>query len=741
MKSLIKKLLNESLVAEFYGKKVIEPITKRFGDASDDMINKLAVAFLFRQWFGDVMTYQSKQEFDGKFQEWYNLNIGELIKTREFVDNKPLAEKYLDAYVNNIVSLGDAAKPFSFKNIEGTFVDLVNNNNWVKDEGGLANSNNIYKPNSDDILYEDDDVLILNTDTKAKCVMYGRGESWCITKPDLNYYNTYRLSYGATPYFVLQKNVKGDEHKFVIMNYGRGGYAIADRSNSGNRSGGQNQTMGWYQIEQELPNLSGLERYFPYREISDDERKYAELLENIKANYSDEYGFNDADDSLQKVIDKYSNNLVINGARITSGDFIRDLAANRMDFSVKQIKSLRKETVDSLIESGYFVNKYISESDYSDVFSQTQINRIIKLKIDNDSILHDFLIGKLPENLYKEYFRLRLEGHNTSKTASYSTLISEKSLDPNEVDVVKKLFPDAKISTDRFDLTTGHDLYTAIYIDPRIANSPEGRRNLGELDNFSIYRLLETHPELIKYLGKLPEFQRISDWRLTEIINSAPKYYKGILDAITDEVRKQKLIESVMYGDFLPYFIRDGVITIDTPEKFKNVKYSLFSRGKGKSFVYKPELLKFVDARDYELSELLINQPTLFKYLDYKLDDMSNYDLSDIISKNPKTLQYIPERRIDEMSEYTIYTTIYKNPKLAPLLVKKINMGYVIDLLSNVPKSIPQMPESTIRQLTKYDMISILTYNKKNKKEQYKYLEPIIDANMPQDKEYILSRI
>jgi hypothetical protein len=68
-------------------------------------------------------------------------------------------------------------------------------------------------------------------------------------------------------------------------------------------------------------------------------------------------------------------------------------------------------------------------------------------------------------------------------------------------------------------------------------------------------------------------------------------------------------------------------------------------------------------------------------------------------------------------------------------------MGYVIDLFSNVPKSIPQMPENIIRQLTKYDMVSILTYNKQNKKEQYKYLEPIIDANMPQDKEYILSRI
>jgi hypothetical protein len=43
-KIVIKNMLRESLVVEFYGKKIIEPITKRFNDSSDDMINKLAIA-------------------------------------------------------------------------------------------------------------------------------------------------------------------------------------------------------------------------------------------------------------------------------------------------------------------------------------------------------------------------------------------------------------------------------------------------------------------------------------------------------------------------------------------------------------------------------------------------------------------------------------------------------------------------------------------------------------------------
>jgi hypothetical protein len=70
MDRLIKKLLKESLMLEFYGKNVIEPITKRFNDSSDDMINKLGIAFLFKQFFGDIMQYKTKQDFDEVFFIW-----------------------------------------------------------------------------------------------------------------------------------------------------------------------------------------------------------------------------------------------------------------------------------------------------------------------------------------------------------------------------------------------------------------------------------------------------------------------------------------------------------------------------------------------------------------------------------------------------------------------------------------------------------------------------------------------
>lgn len=118
MNSIIKKLLRESLVVEFYGKRVIEPITKRFNDNSDDMINKLGIAFLFKSFFGDIMQYKTKEQFEQMFNKWYEGMLSEFVKTKDFTDNKPLAKKYLDAYINNIVSLGDSARPFSFRNLE-----------------------------------------------------------------------------------------------------------------------------------------------------------------------------------------------------------------------------------------------------------------------------------------------------------------------------------------------------------------------------------------------------------------------------------------------------------------------------------------------------------------------------------------------------------------------------------------------------------------------------------------------
>jgi len=392
MKRYIKKLLREGLLLtenSLYGRKIIDGVTKKIGDSSDDTLNKIAIAGLYRNVFGNVQQLKSKELLDKVFDGWYNTTIEKMVKTSAFIDNKDLATKYLDAYIENIKTLGNNARPFSFKKIESGLVDLVNNNGWIKDNS-IKQANDIYNPKDDDVVYEDENVIILDTNTKAKCVMYGSGESWCITKPLLNYYNTYRIKYGATPYFVLQKNVKGNEHKLVIMHY-KNGYAIADRSNSGARAGSKSSVKPWSYVEQQIPNLKGLEKYFPYREITEDEERYEEILKRTK----DYKGAN-----LQGYIDNEIRGLVINGSQVTDVDFIRDYAALGVKISDNQIKSLRPEVVNSLIEGGYFLTK---GSEQTNILNPKQQLRVVRIKIQNKIELTGDELLLLPEKEINDY--------------------------------------------------------------------------------------------------------------------------------------------------------------------------------------------------------------------------------------------------------------------------------------------------------------------------------------------------
>ena len=430
MKSDIKNLIREGLLLlenKLYPDKMINTIATKIGDSSDDTINKLAIAGLYRNAFGNIQQLKTKEQLDDVFKGWYDTTINNMVKTSAFIDNKELAIKYLDAYIKNIKSLGNKAQPFSLKKIEKGLVDLVNNNNWITDTSATQN-NDIYNPKDEDKVYEDDDVIILDTNTKAKCVMYGRGESWCITKPELNYYNTYRIKYGATPYFVLQKNVEGNEHKVVIMHY-KNGYAIADRSNSGNRAGGDANTDGpWSDIERELPNLKGLEKYFPYREITEEEVTYDEIIKKTKGYEGD---------NLQGYIDNAIKDLIINGSQVEAPDFIRDYAAEGGYISDGQIKSLRPEVINSLIESGYFLS---IGSEQVNLLSSNQHLRVIRIKIQNNINLSYSDIRILPKNEGDEYLSKLSGGMIGDLLGSIPT--------ENRPELINRIFPLVKDKLD-----------------------------------------------------------------------------------------------------------------------------------------------------------------------------------------------------------------------------------------------------------------------------------------------------
>lgn len=358
-----KKLCGVDLLSEnkFYPSKTIKSIISKIGDDSEQVQNMIIIFGLFRQQspfkeVGDISKLTTKQQLTDLFNKWYRSTLIAILKTDKFLDNNDVAKKYLDAYVNNIKSLSDEKKDkiiilplFTSENIEKTFIDFVNNNRWVKnEETSFSTKSDIYKPQDKDIQHEDENIIIMDGNARSKCVMYGKGETWCISQTDHNMFNTYRVTNGATIYFVLQKNSPSPEHKIVILNYD-GQYAIADQTNSGNRTGSSDKAMNWSGIEKELPNLKGKEEYFKYLPITNEERNYHS---KVQSKYNG--------DDIINYVRQNSNNLYLNNSMVTPVDFFTDYLLVGANGSLldNQFDNLWTNKKDKEVEQMIF--KYLS---------------------------------------------------------------------------------------------------------------------------------------------------------------------------------------------------------------------------------------------------------------------------------------------------------------------------------------------------------------------------------------------
>lgn len=343
--------INEIRIKEnkIYGKSLVNNLLNKYKDNSPELIKKINIAGLFRDYFGNIQNIDKKTLLE-KYKEWYEKTVEFLTKSTAFYNNEYAAKLYLNAYIDNIGSLGDKARPFhNTKNsIEKDFVDVINNNNWIKDEKGKIATDKlpIYNPEEKDLLYEDDNIIIIDGRSKDRCIKYGESESWCISRRQGNYYSTYRLQKGTSIYFVLQKNEKYPLNKIVILNWGRGNYAIADQTNSGNRSG--TNTMSWSGIEKELPNLKGLEKYFEYFPVTNSERAFEALINNY--DMSSDEPISSMITNIYKDIPQphtYSEEDVLLAYVVRMED-------KNEHFTVENLENASVENISTLIEIPYF---------------------------------------------------------------------------------------------------------------------------------------------------------------------------------------------------------------------------------------------------------------------------------------------------------------------------------------------------------------------------------------------------
>jgi hypothetical protein len=338
------KNYNEFLITENYSNKIIVTLLKKFGN---DLENNIFIFGLFRNnkpFLGKDILSLSKEEFLDLYNSWYEKSLSDIITVDgPFKKNRKDTEIYLNAYINNIKSLKDKAKPFVISNYEKTLVDIVNNNKWLNNDSDIS-INNIENPLKEDIVFESNDILIVKGFTKTKCQIYGQGYSWCISQETGNYFSKYRFDDGATIYFVLNKKLGKDnnERLCVILIYPGNLFSIADATNYDDRSGGVGYAEeGFSSVEGELPWLRGMSQYFKYLPVTDTEKKYNTKIQQKITN-----------DDFISVLKKYFNTIK-KDIDISFEDVFRDyLLSNHLTINQQEVLIKDKYLLDL-----YFTNK------------------------------------------------------------------------------------------------------------------------------------------------------------------------------------------------------------------------------------------------------------------------------------------------------------------------------------------------------------------------------------------------
>lgn len=133
----------------------------------------------------------------------------------------------------------------------------------------------------EDVLADDENVLILKADSEHKCVKYGKGYSFCISRPGGgNMYGNYRLTDESTFYFVFFKKVPKDNPKHIM---------VLDRTKDGWKwTFGENNTKmiqgGWNEVVERFPFLAKYENKFVRNPLTNEEREYQKKLADFTSN-------------------------------------------------------------------------------------------------------------------------------------------------------------------------------------------------------------------------------------------------------------------------------------------------------------------------------------------------------------------------------------------------------------------------------------------------------------------------
>ena len=204
------------------------------------------------------------------------LEIADRVKQQlrdRFKQNDP---NLTDAQINYYLDRWDRFAPsfapeyrditrLSFAQVE----QLIDNAQTRSELKGKAQPEQTFDQN-DDLIYDQNGLTIMRGDMREKCIRYGRGYSWCISRQDAsNMFYTYRMRKDEPVfYFVFDKNKPQDDvwHAVVIYVDKYRNYYVATANNPGD------EQMDWNEILRYQPRLKGLESLFKSQPLTAEEK-------------------------------------------------------------------------------------------------------------------------------------------------------------------------------------------------------------------------------------------------------------------------------------------------------------------------------------------------------------------------------------------------------------------------------------------------------------------------------------
>ena len=136
------------------------------------------------------------------------------------------------------------------------------------------------EPNAElDTLYNKNNLTIMKGDLREKCIRYGDGYSWCISRKDAqNMFYSYRMRMGEPMfYFVFDKDKPKEDiyHAIVIYVDNQDIFKVATSNNPGDVQ------MTWDEIIQKQPKLTGLEGIFKHKPLTPEEKADYKKYKNM----------------------------------------------------------------------------------------------------------------------------------------------------------------------------------------------------------------------------------------------------------------------------------------------------------------------------------------------------------------------------------------------------------------------------------------------------------------------------